>query len=136
MGHPVYNIYNIMSVVCIWCLFTDTQIRHTFLPHGLYCRNGKPNISFDCESFEGSTNRALVSEQTLLELNLFLCVRNDCHFFNPLTKSRHCRLFIYSLCLLLWTSQLCCCWIDKWFCRSFVFRPPMAPMLSLAHRSG
>merc|ERR1712015_476401 len=86
----------IKKLSCESILVADTQIRHTFPPHGLYCRNGKPNISLDCESFKGSTNRALVSEQTLLELNLFYCVRNDCNFFNALTKIRHCHLFIYS----------------------------------------
>ena len=39
--------------------------------HGLYCRNAKPNNSLDCKYSEVSMNKALVSEQTLLELNLF-----------------------------------------------------------------
>ena len=50
---------------------TETQRRHTFPPHGLSCRNAKPNNSLDFKYFEVSTNKALVSEQTLLELNLF-----------------------------------------------------------------
>ena len=71
IDYDSFNVYSNESIM-FTIMPTDTQIRHTCPLHGLYCRNGKPNISLDCESFEGSTNRAFVSEQTLLELNLFL----------------------------------------------------------------
>ena len=70
-----------------YVLTTETQRRHTFPPHGLYCRNAKPNISLNCEYFESSTNKALVSEQTLLELNLFLLCSELLQFFQRVDKN-------------------------------------------------